>query len=149
MAHADAFELPDDLYYDRKDHLWARVEAGQVRVGLDQFGQKMAGSVAYIKLLPAGRPVQKGRSFGSLEAGKYIGPLKAPVSGRLVEVNGAVLANPELVNKDPYGEGWLVIIEPSNLAVDQSDLAHGPEIQPWLDHEVAAYRSRGLIGDKS
>ena len=149
MAHADAFELPDDLYYDRKDHLWARVEAGLVRVGLDQFGQKMAGSVAYIKLLPVGRPVQKGRSFGSLEAGKYIGPLKAPVSGRLVEVNGAVLAKPELVNKDPYGEGWLVTIEASNLTVDQSDLVHGTEIQSWLDEEVAGYRARGLIGDKS
>ena len=147
MARADGFELPEDLYYDRKEHLWARVEAGQVRVGLDQFGQKMAGSVAYIKLLPAGRLVQKGRSFGSLEAGKYIGPLKAPVSGRLVAVNSAVLAKPELVNTDPYGEGWLVVIEPSNLAADQSGLAHGPEIQSWLDEEVQAYRARGLLGD--
>jgi len=149
MAHADAFELPDDFSYDRKDHLWARVEAGNVRVGLDAFGKKMAGNVAYLKLLPAGRPVQKGRSFGSLEAGKYIGPLKAPVSGRLVEVNGAVLARPELVNRDPYGEGWLVVIEPTNLAVDLSDLVQGPEIQSWLDEEVQAYRARGLLGDQS
>ena len=65
--------MPDDLYYDPKDHLWSRVESGLVRVGLDQFGQKASGTVAYIKLLPAGKPVLKGRAFGSLEAGKYIG----------------------------------------------------------------------------
>lgn len=149
MAHAEAFDLPDDLFYEREDHLWLRIEGEQARVGLDQFGQKMAGRVAYIKLLPAGRSVQKGRSFGSLEAGKYIGPLKAPVSGRLIAANGGVLAKPELVNTDPYGEGWLVLIEPSNLATDLSDLAHGAEVQPWLDDEVAAYRARGLTGGQS
>jgi glycine cleavage system H protein len=145
MARVDEFDLPDELYYDRKDHLWAGLEGGTVRVGLDRFGQKMAGTVAYLKLLPAGRAVQKGRSFGSLEAGKYIGPLRAPVSGRLAEVNGAVLANPGLLNADPYGEGWLVVVEPANLAADLADLAHGPAVQPWLEDEVQDYRARGLI----
>src|SRR3989337_331780 len=105
MAQRDNFYLPDDLYYDRKDHLWARVEEGMVRVGLDQFGQKSAGTVAYVKLLPAGRPVAKGRAFGSLEAGKYIGPLKAPVAGKIAQVNQEVLDNPSLVNTDYYGQG--------------------------------------------
>jgi glycine cleavage system H protein len=148
MAQVDAFYLPDELYYDRKELLWARLEEGKVRVGLDQFGQKMAGTVAYLKLLPAGRTVQKGRSFGSREAGKYIGPLKAPVSGRLVEVNGAVLANSGVLNGDPYGEAWLVVIEPSSLATDLADLAHGPDVPPWLEDEVKDYRARGLIKDQ-
>jgi glycine cleavage system H protein len=148
MAQVDAFYLPDELYYDRKEHLWARLEEGKVRVGLDQFGQKMAGTVAYLKLLPAGRTVQKGRSFGSLEAGKYIGPLKAPVSGRLDEVNAAVLANPGLLITDPYGQGWLVVVEPANLATDLADLAHGSAVQPWLEDEVKDYRARGLIKDQ-
>lgn len=148
MAQVDAFDLPDELYYDRKEHLWARLEDGKVRVGLDQFGQKMAGTVAYLKLLPAGRTVLKGRSFGSLEAGKYIGPLKAPVSGRLVEVNDAVLVNPHLVNTDPYGEAWFVVIEPSSLSTDLADLAHGPDVLPWLEEEVKDYHARGLIKDQ-
>lgn len=147
MAKADGYELPDDLLYDRKDHLWARVESEtRVRVGLDQFGQKAAGHVAYVKLLPVGRPVQKGRAFGSLEAGKYIGPLRAPVTGTLLEVNGSVLKTPSLVNTDPYGEGWFVVIQPSNLETDVADLVRGAEaIQAWLEAELAEYRAKGLI----
>src|SRR3990172_7507449 len=142
MAQVDKFYLPDDLYYDRKDHLWARLEEGRVRVGLDQFGQQAAGTVAYIKLMPVGRTVTKGRAFGSLEAGKYIGPLKAPVNGKLVETNPAVLANPNLVNTDPYGEGWFVVIEPSDAQADLSDLAHGADVLTWLENEVGEYKSK-------
>jgi len=147
VANADGYDLPDDLLYDRKDHLWARIESpDRVRVGLDRFGQKAAGHVAYVKLLPPGRPVQKGRAFGSLEAGKYIGPLRAPVSGTLAEVNDAVLKTPSLVNTDPYGAGWFVVIQPSNLEADTADLVQGADaIQAWLDAELAEYRAKGLI----
>ncbi len=146
MAKAEEFYLPDDLYYDRKDHLWARVEEGMVRVGLDQFGQKSAGTVAYVKLLPAGRPVAKGRAFGSLEAGKYIGPLKAPVAGKIAQVNQEVLDTPRLVNTDPYGQGWFVVIEASNLEPDLTDLVQGAEqIQAWLEAEIKDYRDKGLF----
>lgn len=146
MAQVGEFWLPDDLYYDRKDHIWAKVESERaVRVGLDQFGQKAAGNVAYVKLMPKGKTVAKGRSFGSLEAGKYIGPLKAPVAGQIVEVNDKVLANPKFVNTDPYGEAWFVVIEPSNLQQDLSDLVHGPDVQPWLENEVKEYREKGLL----
>lgn len=148
MAQVDEFYLPDDLYYDKKDHLWAKVEGDKVKVGLDQFGQKAAGSVAYLKILPVGKAVAKGRAFGSLEAGKYIGPLKAPTSGKLVEVNEAVLQDPKLVNTDPYGEGWFVIIEATNLPADLADLAQGAEIQTWLESEVADYKAKGLIKEE-
>ncbi len=146
MAQVEAFYLPDDLYYDRKDHLWAKVEDGGVRVGLDQLGQKAAGTVAYIKLLPVGRPAVKGRAFGSLEAGKYIGPLKAPVSGRIAEVNQEVIARPTLVNTEPYN-AWFVVIAPFSLEADLADLARGAEIQPWLEQEVREYREKGLLKD--
>ncbi|MBI2955043.1 MAG: glycine cleavage system protein H [Chloroflexi bacterium] len=148
MAQVDEFYLPDDLYYDRREHIWARIEdSDRVRVGLDQFGQKAAGTVAYVKIMPVGKAIAKGRAFGSLEAGKYIGPLKAPVAGKIVEVNAAVLANPKLVNSDPYGEAWFIIIEPSNLAQDLGSLAHGPDVQPWLENEVKEYRDKGLLKD--
>lgn len=145
MAQAGEFFLPDELYYDRKDHLWARIEEGVVRVGLDQFGQKAAGTVAYVKLLPPGRAVAKGRAFGSLEAGKYVGPLRAPVGGRIASVNQRVLAEPRLVNTDPYGEGWFVTIAPSNLEADLQDLVHGDQVQTWLEQEVVDYRAKGLL----
>ncbi|HLB12915.1 MAG TPA: glycine cleavage system protein H [Dehalococcoidia bacterium] len=150
MAEAEKFYLPDDLYYDRKDHLWARIEEGVVRVGLDQLGQKAAGTVAYIKIMPVGRAVAKGRAFGSLEAGKYIGPLKAPVAGKIAQVNEEVLANPRLVNTDPYGQGWFVVIEPSNLQPDLTDLVQGADqIQAWLEAEIRDYREKGMFPEKS
>ncbi|HLG29828.1 MAG TPA: hypothetical protein VI387_06410 [Candidatus Brocadiales bacterium] len=149
MAKHEEIFLPDDLYYDRKDHLWAKVEGGQVRVGLDMFGQKAAGTAAYIKILPVGKTVQKARAFGSLEAGKYIGPLKAPVTGKIVEINQEVIADPRLVNTDPYGKGWFVIIEPANFSNDIHDLVHGAEnIQAWLDAEYKEYMEKGLFAEK-
>ena len=145
MAHVKEFFLPDDLYYDRKEHIWARLEHGGARVGLDAFGACSAGTVAYIKLLPPGRQVQKGRPFGSMEAGKYVGPLKAPVSGTIAEVNQEVLSEPKLVNADHYERGWLVLIVPSNLVADLDDLAHGEGVQPWLEEEVRDYEETGKL----
>lgn len=147
MAQVESFFLPDELYYDKKDHLWARLEGEEkVRVGLDAFGQKAAGTVAYLKLLPQGKTVKKGKPFGSLEAGKYVGPLRAPVEGAILSTNEKVLQNPGLVNSDPYGDGWFVIIKASYLQEDLKDLAHGPqEIHAWLEKELKEYREKGLL----
>ncbi len=145
MAQVKEFFLPDDLHYDRKEHIWARVEADGVRAGLDAFGACAAGTFAYIKLLPKGRQVQKGRPFGSMEAGKYVGPLKAPVSGTVAEHNQAVLDNPRLANSDHYDQGWFVVIAPSNLADDLTDLAHADGVQPWLESEVKEYEEGGKL----
>ena len=146
MVRVEGFELPEELYYDRKEHLWARIEEAGVRVGLDMFGQKAAGTVVYIKIMPAGREVRKGRAFGSVEAGTYVGALKAPVNGKIAEVNEAVIADPGLVNNDPYGAGWFVVIEPSSLEDDLADLVHGrEEIQSWLETEIAEYREKGWL----
>ena len=145
MAQVKEFFLPDDLYYDRKEHIWARLEHGGVRVGLDAFGACAAGTVAYIKLLPTGRQVQKGRPFGPMEAGKYVGPLKAPVSGTVVEVNRGVLDNPKLVNADHYERGWVVLLAPVDLDEDLADLAHGEDVQPWLEEEVRDYEETGKL----
>ena len=146
MADVEGYHLPDDLYYDRKEHIWARPEGELVRVGLDEFGQKAAGTVAYLKILPVGRPAKKGKAFGSIEAGKYVGPLKAPVGGEIVEVNQNVLDTPKLVNDDPYGEAWFIMIRPSSLDDDLADLAHGAEeIKAWLEAEIKEYREKGLL----
>ncbi len=145
MAQVKEFFLPDDLYYDAKEHIWTRVEDGQARVGLDAFGACAAGTVAYVKLLPVGRRVEKGRPFGSMEAGKYVGPLKAPVGGTIAALNQAVLDDPRLVNTDHYERGWFVTIAPSQLEADQADLVHGAAVQPWLEREVEEYESAAKL----
>ena len=147
MAQADGFELPGDLYYDRKDHLWVRLEGPErVRIGLDILAQQSAGRVRHVALKPLGVQVARKRIFGTLEAGKYVGPLRAPVGGTLVETNAHVVEDPSLVNRDPYGDGWFVVLEPTNLAEDLKELAHGEaEVQAWLEEELASYRSKGLL----
>jgi glycine cleavage system H protein len=145
MAQAKEFFLPDDLYYDHEEHIWARLEERGVRVGLDAFGACAAGTVAYIKLLPPGRQVEKGRPFGSIEAGKYVGPLRAPVDGTILETNQEVVHNPKLVNLDHYDKAWFVLLAPANLEEDLADLVQGAEVQPWLEDEVRDYEETGKL----
>lgn len=149
MAEVADIYLPDDLYYNRTEHLWARVEPGnRVRVGLDAFGSRAAGTVVYIKILPPGKLARKNRNFGSLEAGKYIGPLKSPVDGTIVEVNQAVLNDPGLVNREPY-QAWFVVIETAGDPVEQlADHVAGDEIQSWLEAEYARYQEEGLFAEE-
>lgn len=145
MAQVKEFYLPDELYYDRKEHLWARIEGDRVWVGMDAFGSCSAGTIAYIKLMPVGREVKKGRALGSMEGGKYVGPLKAPVGGRVLEVNQEVIDNPRLVSQDHYDQGWFVVLEPTNLDEDKADLAHGEDVLPWLTRDLVEYEAKGLI----
>jgi glycine cleavage system H protein len=145
MAQVHDIVLPDDSYYDRKDHLWLKVEDGRVRVGLDALAQKATGTVAYIKLTPVGRSVRKAEPFGTMEAGKYVGPLKAPVAGRIIEVNAEVLAQPTLVNLEPYDRGWFVVIQPTALERDLQDLMHGADLQSWLEAEYRNYQDEGAF----
>lgn len=145
MAQVEEMQLPDELYYQPEDHLWVRVEGGQARVGLDDLAQRSAGSVSAVRLKPAGRPIAIGKPFGTLEAGKYIGPLKAPLAGQVVEINADVMSQPALLNTDPYGRGWLILLQPDDAARDLAALMHGDQLQPWLEKSVAEWRAKGLL----
>jgi glycine cleavage system H protein len=108
--------------------------------------QATGGNTQYVKLKPAGAKVKKLKPFGSIEAGKYIGPLRAPVGGDIVEVNQKVIDDPTLVNTDPFGEGFFLVIEASNLEEEIKDLLIGAEdIQKWLEGEYAEYAAKGVF----
>jgi glycine cleavage system H protein len=145
MAQAEGVQLPDDLYYQPEDHVWVRLEDNQARVGLDALAQKSAGMVSAVRLKPAGRPVATGKPFGTMEAGKYVGPLKAPVAGKVIEINEQVMSQPGLLNSDPYGQGWLILVEPDVASRDLAALVHGDAVQPWLEQSAADWRRRGLL----
>ena len=106
-------DVPSDLLYSN-DHEWARREDGRVRVGITDYAQDSLGDVVYVDLPPVGTEVEASTSFGEVESTKSVSDLFAPVSGKVVEVNESLADNPELINSDPYGEGWLVVIEPSD-----------------------------------
>ena len=145
MAQVEEIQLPDDLYYQPEDHTWVRLEGKQVRIGLDALAQRSAGTVSAVRLKPAGRPVAVGKPFGTMEAGKYVGPLKAPIAGRVIEINEQVMGQPGLLNSDPYGQGWLILVEPEDPARDLPALIHGEAVQPWLEQSVADWHRRGLL----
>jgi glycine cleavage system H protein len=145
MAHFEEIQLPDELYYQPEDHVWVRVEGDQVRVGLDDLAQRSAGSVSAVRLKPAGRPIATGKPFGTMEAGKYVGPLKAPLAGQVIEINSDVMSQPTLLNSDPYGKGWLILMRPENSARDLAALIHGDQLQAWLEKSVAEWRAKGLL----
>jgi len=109
------YEFPDDLYYDR-EHNWARVEGNVVTQGLSDFGQDLAGELVYVEVPRVGRRVERGKPMLSMESGKWVGRVKAMVSGRIVEVNEELEWEPTLVNESPYERGWLVRIEADDLS---------------------------------
>lgn len=151
MAKFKDVEMPGDLhYYNTDNHVWGKIEGEKtIRCGIDQFGQKAAGTVAYIKIKPAGGTVSKGRALGTIEAGKYIGPVRSPVNGVITEVNQEVLDTPSLVNTDSYGKGWIVVLQADNLEEDIKDLVHGEDdVQKFLEADYKKYEEEGLFADK-
>ena len=140
------YPIPDDLYYDGNHHMWARLElSDRVVVGIDALGLESLGELAYVSLHEVGKTVKRGKSIGTLEAAKMTGDLIAPVTGLLVERNENILRDPILVNEEPYGRGWLVVIEPSEWDTEYVDLIHGEALTPWVSSEIERYKSQGWI----
>lgn len=103
-------EFPEDLRYT-KDHEWARVEGGRVRVGITDFAQDALGDVVYVDLPEVGVEVSADQAFGEVESTKSVSDVFSPLSGTIVERNPLIDDHPELVNEQPYADGWLVVIE--------------------------------------
>lgn len=107
--------IPTELRYT-SDHEWAKNEGGVAIVGITDYAQSELGDVVFVELPEVGSQVEKGASFGTIEAVKAVADLFSPVSGEVVEVNALLEDAPETVNKDPYGDGWMVKIKMSDPA---------------------------------
>jgi glycine cleavage system H protein len=121
-------EFPEDLRYT-KEHEWLRVEGGESVIGITDFAQDALGDVVFVEVPEVGATLAQGQTFGVVESNKTVSDLFAPVGGRVVAVNHALRDEPERVNRDPYGEGWMI-----RLAVARSE-----DLDSLLD--VAAYRT--------
>ena len=106
---------PSDVRYTR-EHEWARPVDGLVTVGITSYATEQLGDIVFVELPPVGKEMEAGKPFGVVEAVKTVSDLYAPVSGKVVEVNDALAADPALVNQQPYGQGWMIRLKPRDPA---------------------------------
>lgn len=140
MTTIDKYNFPDELYYT-DEHVWAKVDGKTVTIGLSQLGQDIAGDILFVEAPNPGRVIAKGEAFMSMESGKWVGRVKAPVSGKILEANAELEWESGTVNSDPYGKGWLTKIEASNLD-ELKDLLRpdSPKFAEFIAAERAKYK---------
>ena len=129
-------DYPDDLYYNR-DHLWVRVQGNRGTVGVTDHAQREMGEILFVDLPEEGSQVEKGDNFGSLESSKTVAELRSPLSGEIISINKDLEEEPSLVNDDPYGNGWLLVLEvddPNELE-DMFNAADYEELLEQKDEE--------------
>jgi glycine cleavage system H protein len=124
--------FPENLLYS-KDHEWVRMEGDLAVVGITDFAQSELGDIVFVDVNTVGKTLQAGDVFGSVEAVKTVSDLFMPISGEIVEFNTALGSNAEVVNKDPYGEGWIIKVRPASGA-DTSHLLDAAAYRVLVGH---------------
>jgi glycine cleavage system H protein len=114
MVNINGSEIHEGLYYT-KEFEWAKVEGDKIRIGITDHAQKQLREIVYAELPTAGTALTQNTPYGTVESVKAVSDLVAPISGEILEVNQEVQSKPELLNEDPYGKAWLLVVKPSNL----------------------------------
>ena len=136
MIKVGDYELIEDLYYWPHGLTWAKPESdGRVRVGMTDLAIKIAGKIRFMRIKSKSTSIDKGKGLAILETGKWVGPVESPVSGTIDEVNTSIRRNLKVLKEDPYGEGWVAVLQPSNPQELQS-LIHGEGVVEWYQKEI-------------
>ncbi|MHB8621412.1 MAG: glycine cleavage system protein H [Chloroflexota bacterium] len=141
------YEIPLDRSYHPESGCWVQAHDGRLTVGLDALTLTSYGDLVYLDLPPVGARLGRGEAFGSLEAGKFVGSLRCPVAGRVLAVNQDALVDPGLVNRDPYGQGWLLVLEVADPAGEIAALVQGEAIRGVFEERVQRYEREGILGE--
>ena len=148
LTEVAGFTVALDRAYDPDGHFWISVlSEDRARVGLDALGVDTSGTISQIAFLPVGERLTRGEPFGSLEAAKFVGPLTSPLSGVVSATNDAVVTDPAMVERDPYGGGWLVELLVSDRAQFGELISGGEAIRAWFAAEVEDYRLKGVLAE--
>ncbi len=115
MKAIGELHLPDDVRYT-EDHEWARLQGEKARAGISDYAQDQLGDIVYVELPKVGDSFEKGAEFGTVESVKAVAELYMPIGGEILSVNTALEESPELVNKSPYGDGWMIEVRPDDPA---------------------------------
>jgi glycine cleavage system H protein len=135
MTDIEGYNMPDELYY-HEEHSWARVEGNKVTVGMNDFFQKEAGDIVFIDLPEEEDDVSQGEVCGKIQSRKWIGKLVSPVSGEIVSINEELEDDTSLINTDPYGNGWILVIEAEDLESELGNLMQGEAVAEFIEKEI-------------
>ena len=127
-------QVPDDLRYTR-DHEWLRIDGDEAQVGITEYAATELGDVVFVELPQVGTELEQGDEMGSIESVKAVSELFAPVSGEVVEVNDALAEKPELVNTDPYGDGWMIRVK-LTTPEEVDELMDAEEYEEYIEKEA-------------
>jgi glycine cleavage system H protein len=130
MVKVESYEVPEGLYFS-KDFEWVKIEGDLVRMGITDYAQKSLREIVYAELPTVGSDVKQGEPYGTLESVKAVSDLVSAISGTIQEVNDEVQSKPETLNEDPFGKGWLIVIKPSNLQADLTNLMDFDKAVEW------------------
>ena len=130
MVKVDNYEVPEGLYYSNNFE-WIKIEGDNVRMGITDYAQKQLREIVYAELPDVGMEVEQNEPYGTLESVKAVSDLVAAISGTVEEVNSEVQSKPEILNEDPYVQGWLVIVKPSNLQEELANLMDFDKAVEW------------------
>ncbi|MDA8153813.1 glycine cleavage system protein H [Acidithiobacillus ferrianus] len=132
-------EIPEDLMYNVDNNVWLRKEDdGSVTIGMTSYACALAGQIVSYTPKGAGKDIKKDKSAATVESGKWVGPLKSPVSGTVVSSNDEVAKDPGLINKDPYGSGWIAKLTPTDFAGDSGELKTGADALTAFEEKMTA-----------
>ena len=146
MTKINKYEVDTALYYDPAEHFWIKISGDHIRIGMSPLIQETSGAFVAVQMNALDKEFHKGEAFGTIEAEKHVGPLKAPLSGKVTRVNEEVLENPRLINYDPYGDGWLIEMELTNADVELSGLVYGEDnVVQWFESELKKFDDKGWI----
>ena len=135
MVKVDNYEVPEGLYYS-KDFEWIKIEKDKVRMGITDYAQKQLREIVYAELPDAGTEVQQNEPYGTLESVKAVSDLVAAISGTIEEVNSEVQSKPEILNEDPYVQGWLLVVKPANLQAELANLMDFDKAVEWHKNQT-------------
>jgi len=125
--------MPEKLYY-HKGHMWAKVDGNIVKVGIDDFTQKLSGRISYLETPLEGDEIKQNDEVGTIETGKWVGKIYAPVSGKVSAINNEIIDDPTLINSDPY-KNWIFEIRMENSG-EINNLIKGNDVIEWLKGEI-------------
>lgn len=139
MPTVKGCELVEDRLYDVENHIWMQeLDDGRVKIGMTAVATAMAGELVAFTPKKVGRSVKPGKSCATVESGKWVGPARSLAGGEVLEVNSALVDKPSMANDDPYGDGWMVIIQAEDWDNVKSQLTPGADVAAPYEEKMAA-----------